>query len=444
MRIRAVIAERARDLSVLLKKGVHGKRMRKTRWLRKAIYGLAWSFILLTGIRIVADRLADVETAWWDTLVRSVTGAVFQAAAPASAYITEKPPETLAEYLMRVVREAAPAWEYAGKRYGGDEAEETSTTVAETEGEEEWQTGEAIVLESEENEKQPAPVLAEEEALQDVPGQQVFSEDLLSPAVIGTEYPLAKLCDYDFLIRNFYAVSEITTITSGELDAAKLLGRDLTMEADGSQPQILIYHTHSQEEFIDSRPGVQEDTVIGVGDYLMQILTEHYGYSVIHDKTPYDVVEGAVDRNEAYDYAADGVERILEENPSIEVIIDLHRDGVNEGVHLISEVNGKPTAQIMFVNGISKTTLQGEISYLYNPYIEDNLAFSLMLQLKAEAYYPDFTRRIMIKAYRYNMHLRPRTLLVEVGAQTNTLQEAKNAMEPLAVMLHKTLSGEEE
>ncbi len=155
------------------------------------------------------------------------------------------------------------------------------------------------------------------------------------------------------------------------------------------------------------------------------------------------MMNGTLDRSKAYDYASEGLEKILDQYPSIEVIIDLHRDGVNEGVHLVTEVNGKPTAQIMFVNGISRSTMQGDIPYLYNPYIQDNLAFSLMLQLKAKAYYPDFTRRILINAYRYNLHFRPRSILVETGAQTNTLEEAMNAMEPLAVMLHEILSGGE-
>lgn len=392
---------------------------------------------------------------WWNRLTRSVTGAVFQITAPASAYVMdEERPETLAEYMMRFVRSAAPAWEYAGRRNaGGDIFQDPFYTESaviqelakaeeeQKETETEQENGEDISQETE-----SANAFEETEdalARQNEQEVQALSGDIFSPAVIGTEYPIAKLCDYDFLIRNFYAVSEITTITSEELNARELLEKDLTMEKNSESPQILIYHTHSQEEFIDSRAGAAEDTVVGVGDYLAALLTEHYGYSVYHDTTPYDAMGGVVDRNEAYNYAADGVTAILEQYPSIEVVIDLHRDGVNEDVHLVTEVNGKPTAQIMFVNGISKTTLQGEISYLYNPYIEDNLAFSLMLQLKAKAYYPEFTRRIMIKAYRYNMHFRARSLLVEVGAQTNTLQEAKNAMEPLAVMLHETLSGGE-
>ena len=96
----------------------------------------------------------------------------------------------------------------------------------------------------------------------------------------------------------------------------------------------------------------------------------------------------------------------------------------------------------MFFNGLSRTTSTGDIAYLKNPYIEDNLAFSFQMQLAAAEYYPGLTRRIYLKGYRYNMHFCPKSLLVEVGAQTNTLKEAKNSMEPLADLLSKVLKGE--
>ena len=131
---------------------------------------------------------------------------------------------------------------------------------------------------------------------------------------------------------------------------------------------------------------------------------------------------------------------LFRSNPTIEVVIDLHRDGVAEGTKLVSEVNGKQVASIMFFNGLSRTTALGDIDYLPNPYIQDNLAFSFQMQLTAAEYYPGFARPIYLKGYRYNMHFKPKSLLVEVGAQTNTLQEAKDAMEPLADILYKVVA----
>ena len=94
------------------------------------------------------------------------------------------------------------------------------------------------------------------------------------------------------------------------------------------------------------------------------------------------------------------LEQILAENKSIEVVIDLHRDGVGNNTRLVTEQNGVPMAQIMFFNGLSRTTKTGDIEYLYNPYIADNLAISFQMQLKAAEYYPGFTRRIYLKGYR--------------------------------------------
>lgn len=108
---------------------------------------------------------------------------------------------------------------------------------------------------------------------------------------------------------------------------------------------------------------------------------------------------------------------------------------------MVSEVNGKPTAPIMFFNGTSQTPT-GPIEYLQNPYREDNLAFSLQMQLDAAAYFPGLMRKIYLKGLRYNLHLRPRSALIEVGAQTNTYQEALNAMEPLAELLDMVLQGD--
>ncbi len=240
-----------------------------------------------------------------------------------------------------------------------------------------------------------------------------------------------KLQDFDYLRQNFYQVDNSTTVNSELLDADKLLGKDMTIAENVDGPQILIYHTHSQEGYADSIPGDASTSVVAVGEYLTKLLTEQYGLQVLHHTGTYD----AGDHANAYANALPAIKQILEENPTIEVVIDLHRDGVPDTTHLVTEINGKQTAQLMFFNGLSRTTSKGELTYLENPYIEDNLAFSFQMQLAADEYYPGLTRRIYLKGYRYNMHICPKTMLVEVGAQTNTLEEAKNAMEPLATLL---------
>lgn len=247
------------------------------------------------------------------------------------------------------------------------------------------------------------------------------------------------LADYNYLMNQFFIVDSQTTTNADQLNAAELLGEDLTIQKDAAKPQILLYHTHSQEAFADSKEGEVEDTIIGVGNYLTELLTKNYGYQVIHVTEAFDMESGELDRSAAYDYAGTYLETILEENPSIEVVIDLHRDGVPENRHLVTEINGKSTAQIMFYNGLSYTIARGSLDYLPNPYIQDNLAFSFQMEYQAAQYYPDFYRGIYLAGYRYNLHLRPRSVLVEAGAQTNTVQEVKNAMEPFADILNRVL-----
>ncbi len=256
----------------------------------------------------------------------------------------------------------------------------------------------------------------------------------------GENFTMNQLINRQFLYSNFYIVDSSTVVNDELFDAEKLLSEDMTVKTSKDKPQILIYHTHSQEAYSDSRKGKEEDTVVGVGTYLTELLEDKYGYNVIHDKMKYDLMGGTLDRNLAYNYAGDSIEKTLEKNPSIEVVIDLHRDGADK--KRVAKINGKNTAQIMFFNGLSRNS-KGEIAYLKNPYIQDNLAFSLQLQLKGRELYPGLMYKNYLKAYRYNLHLRKKALLVELGTDKNTLEEAMNAMDYLSEILYEVLSGKE-
>ena len=292
-----------------------------------------------------------------------------------------------------------------------------------------------------------AMILARQESDEnavDEEGKLIGEEKPLDTAVQTSGTPIdasmEKLMNYEYLLGNFYAVDGNTMADPQLLNAKTLLEKDLHIEIpDQEEPKVLIYHTHSQEAFADSVPGDPATSIVGMGAYLTQLLSETYKIPTLHHEGVYDLVDGKLDRSQAYQLAEPEIQKILAEHPSIEVVIDLHRDGVAEGTHLVTEVGGKPTAQIMFFNGLSRTKANGNISYLPNPYIEDNLAFSLQLQLAANEKYPGFTRRIFLRGYRYNMHFKPRTLLIEAGAQTNTVEEMRNAMEVLADTLAHVL-----
>ena len=261
---------------------------------------------------------------------------------------------------------------------------------------------------------------------------------IAADTVTGNVYDRQDLNDYNFC-QQFYTVTSITSLTKEIFRPSEFLDKDMKITHDSSSPQILIFHTHSQEKFADSTDD-DSTSILGVGDYLTELLTGK-GYNVIHDRSVYDYVDGKLDRSKAYTYAEQGIESILESNPSIEVAIDLHRDGVADTTHLVTEVDGRQMAKIMFFNGISYSNVKGNINYLYNPYRDDNLAMSLQMHLIGEAYYPGFLRRNYINAYRYCLHERAKSMLIEAGAQTNTFEEVKNAMEPLADMLDKLLTG---
>lgn len=267
---------------------------------------------------------------------------------------------------------------------------------------------------------------------------------------------------------------KITTVRIETENGAKSMGKPvgtyLTLEAPNMAAADEGYHREISETLADFLEKYMKDTeenqekgysvlVVGLGNrevtpdalgpYVVDQLnvTRHivqeygkYGIETYHHTGVYDLVNGKLDRSKAYQLAEPDVQKILKDNPSIEVVIDLHRDGVAEGTHLVTEVDGRQTAQIMFFNGLSRTRANGNISYLPNPYLEDNLAFSLQMEIAAAKYYPGFARHIFLRAYRYNMHFKPKTLLVEAGAQTNTVEEMRNAMELLAELLHQVLS----
>ena len=284
---------------------------------------------------------------------------------------------------------------------------------------------------------------AEEENSVDENGQLIGkdkSEETRQASVPTMDLSMERLNDFEYLVSNFYTVDSVTYINPSELNASKLLGKDLRIDLSTGGSKILIYHTHSQETFADS-DNDPSTSIVGIGRYLTEILNNKYKIPTMHHEGVYDLINGKLDRSEAYEFAKPEVEQILAENPSIEVVIDLHRDGVADTTHLVTEINGKPTAQIMFFNGLSRTRVNGDLAGMANPYLQDNLAFSLQMKIAAETKYPGFARRNYLRGYKYNMDLMPRMLLIEAGAQTNTVEEMRNAMEVLADLLNSVLTG---
>lgn len=389
------------------------------RNLRQA--GTAASAVLFT-VFLIYTGLAGDGIDWKYHIQERIFDQAQQMYLPVLSWVNRTPEKGIGEWI----REKALAWiplvSYAEDHAAYDSSLEDEETLAR-------------ILEAQANDEN---VVDENGNLIGEPDESETDAAAAAPSV---DTSIEKLRDFEYLLGNFYTVDSSTMIDSDLLNADDLLGRSMKIDTGTDGPKVLIYHTHSQEEFADSTPGDTSTSIVGVGEYLTQLLNEK-GIETIHDMGVYDIINGKLDRSNAYEYAGEAVEKILAENPTIEVVIDLHRDGVAEGTHLVTEINGKPTAKIMFFNGLSRSRTNGNIDYLPNPYIQDNLAFSLQMQIDAENKYPGFVRHIYLRAYRYNLHLMPKSLLVEAGAQTNTVEEMMNAMEVLSEMLEDVLVGE--
>ena len=416
------------------------------KWKRKGknyIKGLLLGFLILLVFACWQNLQASGEAPALKELIRHLQGNlcvyIMDMSMPVITASGEERTEKRSpeNFILAQLMKMMPIQSYAmdRKEYNTEvESELTYEMLMAREGvDEQYKDGELVdTAEEPENAATQEDLAIIEEVAQAIQGTFQAGDSFETVTEPMVKISREKLNDFDYLIQNFYTVDKTTTINGSQLNAAELLARDLKLTGSADAPQILIHHTHSQERYADSSGDVS-DSIVGVGEYLTELLRAK-GFNVIHDTGIYDVP----DHQNAYSYAGAATEKILAENPSIEVIIDLHRDGIKEG-HLVTEVNGKQTAQIMFFNGLSRTTSKGDLTYISNPYIQDNLALSLQMKLAAEEYYPGFTRPNYLKGYRYNLHYLPRSMLVEVGAQTNTVKEAMNAMEPLADLLYKVL-----
>lgn len=251
----------------------------------------------------------------------------------------------------------------------------------------------------------------------------------------------SKLTDLGQLKKSCYIVDKKTLMTKDYFDVKKFLAADLKIKPNGDFPKVLIFHTHSHEMFADSDTNNLYDGIVGAGERLKERLEER-GIKCIHNTDRFDVVDGKTKIMGAYERMEPVIRKILADNPSVEVVIDLHRDGIDESKRLVTNIGGKQTAKLMFFNGICRILQNGELKEtegLSNPYIPTNLAFSFAMNAKARELYPNLSRGIYLNAYRYSLHMIPKSTLVEIGAQNNTKEEIFNAVDLLADVIGKVI-----
>ena len=244
---------------------------------------------------------------------------------------------------------------------------------------------------------------------------------------------------------NTSANGEIRIIneTKYKIDVESLLKEPLKLNLDKKGPKVLIYHTHTTESYIlnsadigkTSVPSNNEDpkyNVVRVGEELTQVLKKNYNIDVIHNGTIHDLPN----YNYSYNNAYVTVTSILKSFPSVGIVFDIHRDGIegNKKLRLTTTINGKQVAQIAIV------VATGEIG-LEHPNWKENLKLALKLQEKLNEKYPGLMRPIYISKYRYNQHVSNGALIVEVGGDGNTLDEAITSMKYFAEAVSEIINN---
>ena len=216
-------------------------------------------------------------------------------------------------------------------------------------------------------------------------------------------------------------------------DLETLLAKPLSWDLSGPEPKVLILHTHATESYTRQGENYEESSafrtldedynMISVGARVAELLQEA-GIGVIHDRELHDYPS----YNGSYSHARKAIQGILEENPTICLVLDLHRDAsgdLNDQFRPVAEVDGEDTAQIMLVMGTNASGLD-------HPDWEENLSLGLKLQAQLERLSPGITRPMSLRAQRFNQDLTKGSLLIEMGAAGNTHAEALRAAEQLA------------
>lgn len=217
-----------------------------------------------------------------------------------------------------------------------------------------------------------------------------------------------------------------------EPDMETLLQKPLVWDLTEDAPAVLIVHSHGTEsytqteDYSESSPYRTLDTgynVVSIGQKISEELEQH-GIHVIHDTSLHDHPS----YSGAYNSSRKSVQQYLEQYPSILLVLDIHRDAVEdkEGTQLgyTVNVNGQKAAQLMLVCG-------SDASGLAHPAWQDNLALAAKLHAQLEKNNPGICRPISFRSQRFNQDLSPGALLIEVGAAGNTRQEALFAAELL-------------
>lgn len=199
----------------------------------------------------------------------------------------------------------------------------------------------------------------------------------------------------------------------------------------GKDPVVLIVHTHATESYLPSSEGNYHrkgrlNTVRDAGDVLAETLKEA-GIPCIHDSTLHDEKS----YNQAYARSYETIQKLLKKYPSIECVIDLHRDAIPGSSKAATvSIKGKTCAKYSYV--VSNAV----------PTYDSNLKFVKALNKRAEKDFAGFTGAVLERGYRYNQDLSSKYMLLEVGYNRNDITEVRNTAQLFGEILAETLKSE--
>lgn len=229
---------------------------------------------------------------------------------------------------------------------------------------------------------------------------------------------------------NPFKVSEDSILKESDKNDStntQIYNPELKKELDNSKPEVLIYHTHTSENYnADNPDSLNEETnVVGVGDVLENELRDNYGISVIHDKTNHCQMY-----NESYKRSGETVDYYLKNYGDFKIIIDLHRDSINNKSATTTEIYGMSASKIMFVNAKNSTRY------------EKNKEFTERIYNKTEELFPGLSRKIL--TYNrgkdaFNQSKSDGCVLFEIGSHTNTPEESKVTAQCMARVIAEIL-----
>lgn len=240
-------------------------------------------------------------------------------------------------------------------------------------------------------------------------------------------YNFGKFTSGDYItLQSGAQVRNCTDIDNSELETAAKTLPEIKLPENSESPTVLIYHTHTTESYLPENDWYDADypnnnrdpdkSVVAVGDALCEALASR-GISVVHDCTVHDYPQ----YTGAYYRSADTIVKNMEDYPDLQLILDIHRDGIggSDGSPIAptAEIDGKTAAQFMIITGCDNEIFD-------MPDYMENYKLACLLQNAAETAYPTLARPVLFDYRNYNQDMSPGALLIEVGSQGNSLEEA--------------------